>query len=100
MADCRVVNKSMVDTVERISQISDDYKRDGEDFMTALNEAISPMEGETKDALNKFFGEKVQPFLTQDVPEAIKSTSKLLEGNRTSFISVDSQIAESINSGS
>ena len=63
MADCRVVNESMVKAVGRISQISGNYKRDGEAFMTALNEAISPMEGETKDALQAFFKDKLNQFL-------------------------------------
>lgn len=99
MADCRIVNASVADAVGKISEISEAYKRDGEAFMTALNEAISTMEGETKDALNKFFNEKVQPFITQGVPDAVKSTSDLLEANRSSFEKVDSEIASSINGG-
>ncbi len=107
MADCRIVNASVESAVGAIGGkeegnfegVAQKYYNDGAAFMAALDEAISPMEGETKDALSKFFNEKVRPFITEGVPNAVKSTALLLEGNRTSFIDVDSKIAESINSG-
>ena len=99
MADCRIVNASVENAVSEIIKISKQYKTDGDAFMAALNEAISPMEGETKDAFNNFFSKMVQPFITEGVPKAVESTSTLLDENRKNFINVDSQIAESINSG-
>lgn len=107
MADCRIVNESVANAVEAIggkeegsmAGIALQYKNDGEAFMEALNNAISPMEGETKDALQSFFKDKVQPFITEGVPNAVKSTALLLEANRKNFEDVDKQIADSINGG-
>lgn len=75
------------------------YKNDGDAFMEALNNAISTMEGEAKDALEAFFRDKVQPFITEGVPNAVKSTAMLLEANRKNFEDVDRKIAESISGG-
>lgn len=107
MADCRIVNESVANAVDAIggkdegslAGIALQYKNDGEAFMEALNNAISPMEGETKDALQSFFKDKVQPFITEGVPNAVKSTAMLLEANRKNFEDVDKQIADSINGG-
>lgn len=99
MADCRIVNAGVVSSVGKINEIGQSYKTYGEAFMEALNSAISPMEGETKDALQAFFKDKVQPFITEGVPNAVESTSQLLEANRKNFEDVDKQIADSINSG-
>lgn len=107
MADCRIVNDSVVNAVDTIggkeegslAGIALQYKNDGEAFMDALNSAISPMEGETKDALQAFFKDKVQPFITEGVPNAVKSTAMLLEANRKNFEDVDKKIASSISGG-
>lgn len=104
MADCRIVNDSVKNAVniiggegEGMGGLALSYKNDGEAFMTALNNAISSMQGETKDALQKFFNDKVQPFITEGVPNAVKSTAMLLEGNRKNFEDVDKQIAQNIS---
>lgn len=107
MADCKIVNQSMTDAVNTIGGSAEgsmegialSYKNDGEAFMEALNNAISTMEGEAKDALEAFFKEKVQPFVTEGVPNAVKSTAMLLEANRKNFEDVDRQLADSISGG-
>lgn len=106
MADCRIVDQSITDAVNTIGGSAEgslegialSYKNDGEAFMEALNAAISTMEGETKDALEAFFKNKVQPFITEGVPNAVKSAAMLLEANRKNFEDIDRNIAESINS--
>jgi phi13 family phage major tail protein len=55
------------------------------------------MEGETKDAMQKFFDDSVAPFVTKDLPDAIQGLSDLLEANRSNFEEVDKQIADSIS---
>lgn len=96
MADCRIVNASVVSAVNNIKEISNSYKADGQAFIDALTNAISAMEGETKDALQKFFTTDVQKFVTEDLPSAINGMSELLEANRQNFVDVDLQIANSI----
>ena len=106
MADCRIVDQSITDAVNTIGGSAEgslegialSYKNDGEAFMEALNAVISTMEGETKDALEAFFKNKVQPFITEGVPNAVKSAAMLLEANRKNFEDIDRNIAESINS--
>lgn len=107
MADCRIVNQNVLDAVETIGGsgegalggIAASYKNAGDEFIQALKTAISSMEGETKDALMTFFTEKVEPFVTEDLPNAVKSAAILLEANRKNFEDVDRQISESINGG-
>lgn len=96
MADCRIVNAGVVTAVNNIKEISNSYKTDGQAFIDALTSAISAMEGETKDALQKFFTMDVQKFVTEDLPNAINGMSELLEANRKNFEDVDLQIANSI----
>lgn len=97
MADCRIVNASVVTAVSNIKDISNSYRTDGQAFIEALINAIAPMEGETKDALQKFFTTDVQKFITEDLPDAINGMSELLEANRQNFEDVDLQIASSIS---
>lgn len=97
MADCRIVNASVVSAVNNIKEISNSYKTDGQAFIDALTNAISAMEGETKDALQKFFTTDVQKFVTEDLPSAIDGMSELLEANRKNFEDIDLQIANSIS---
>lgn len=96
MADCRIVNASVVQAVQNIKSISNEYKSAGENFMAALTAAISEMEGETKDSLQNFFNTDVQKFVVEDLPAAINGMSQLLEANRGNFEQVDKQIADSI----
>lgn len=96
MADCRIVNAGVVTAVNNIKEISNSYKTDGQAFIEALTSAISAMEGETKDALQKFFTTDVQKFVTEDLPNAINGMSELLEANRKNFEDIDLQIANSI----
>lgn len=107
MADCKIVNESVKSAIENIggstqgalTGIAKAYKDAGDAFIEALNAAISTMEGETKDALQNFFQKDVQPFVTEDLPNAINSMSVLLEANRQNFEEVDRNIAESISGG-
>ena len=96
MADFRIVNACVVTAVNNIKEISNSYKTDGQAFIDALTSAISAMEGETKDALQKFFTTDVQKFVTEDLPNAINGMSEMLEANRKNFEDVDLQIANSI----
>ncbi len=107
MADCKIVNDSVKTAINNIggSQqgalegIAKSYKEAGDTFIEALKTAIAEMEGETKDALQKFFTTDVQQFVTQDLPNSINSMSVLLEANRKNFEDVDRKIAESISGG-
>ena len=107
MADCKIVNESVKNAINNIggdtqgdlTGIAKAYKDAGDEFIEALKTAIAPMEGETKDALLKFFTTDVQQFVTVDLPNAINSMSVLLEANRKNFEDVDRQIAESISGG-
>ena len=99
MADCRIVNQAVVTSVANITDISNAYKSDGQAFIDALTTAISAMEGETKDALQKFFTTDVQKFVAEDLPGAINGMAELLDANRQNFEDVDRQIAASISGG-
>lgn len=99
MADCRIVNEGVAASVKNIEEISNSYRSDGQAFIDALTSAISAMEGETKDALQKFFTTDVQKFVTEDIPTALQGMAELLEANRQNFEDVDRQIAESISGG-
>lgn len=97
MAGCRIVNASVEAAVQAVQKSSDDYRTAGEEFVKALNGAISEMEGETKDALKKFIDTDVNQFVATDLPDAVKGMSELLEANRTNFVDVDQQISNSIS---
>lgn len=99
MADCRIVNANAVNAVGEIKTISDSYKSNGQDFVDAIKNAIAPMEGEAKDALDKFFSSVVHDFVVEQLPSAIEGMSNLLEQNRQNFEDVDKQLAESISGG-
>lgn len=107
MADCKIVNASVVNAVSaiggadqgKLEGIALQYKEAGETLMKDLKAAISEMEGETKDALKIFFEGDVQKFVVEDLPSAINGLSVLLEANRSNFEDVDKKIAESINGG-
>ena len=105
MADCKIVNESVKTAIQNIggdtqgslTGIAKSYKDAGDAFIEALKAAISAMEGETKDALLKFFTTDVQKFVTEDLPNLINAMSVLLEANRKNFEEVDLKIAESIS---
>lgn len=96
MASCRIVNASVAQAVTTIADISGKYKIAGEEFVKALNGAISEMEGAAKDALKNFIDTDVNQFVAEQLPTAIDNMSKLLEGNRDNFEKVDTQLAASI----
>lgn len=97
MASCRIVNASVVQAVSDIKGYSDAYKTAGDNFIEAFNTAIAEMEGETKDALKKFLDGDVKTFVAENLPDAVKGMSDLLEANRSNFEKVDKQIADNIN---
>ena len=107
MADCRIVNASVVNAINAIGGanqgqlegIALKYQTAGTELMDALAAAIAEMEGETKDALKTFFDSDVKQFVVEDLPSAINGLSVLLEANRTNFVDVDKKIAESISGG-
>lgn len=97
MAGCRIVNASVVQARDAVKKSSDDYRIAGEQFIEALNNAIAEMEGDAKDAFKKFIDTDVNQFVALDIPDAINGMSELLEANRTNFVDVDKQIADSIS---
>jgi len=96
MADCRIVNAGVVTAIGEFETISQSYKSDGQDFVDAITNAISAMEGEAKDALQKFFTTDVKEFVVESLPAAVMGMHDLLEANRKNFEEVDKQLAESI----
>lgn len=97
MAGCRIVNSAMTESVNKINQISANYKTLGENFIQDLNSAIAEMEGETKDALKHFIDTDVKDFVETGLPEAVSGMGQLLEANRSNFEDIDRQIAASIS---
>jgi len=99
MAGCRIVNSAVETAVSSIKTISGTYKTNGESFIQNLTSAIAEMEGETKDALSLFIKNNVKDFVETGIPDAVDGMSQLLEANRTNFVDVDKQIADSISGG-
>ena len=97
MAGCRIVNDAVATSVENIKDISTQYKTLGTNFITDLNNAIAEMEGEAKDALQNFINTHVKTFVEESLPSAVEGMSTLLEANRSNFVEVDQQIADSIS---
>lgn len=105
MADCKIINGRIIAAIERIggseqgqlSGIAKEYEIAGITLINALNVAIADMEGDTKNALQKFFDKDVAQFVTTDLPAAINGLSMLLEESRRNFENVDKQIAASIS---
>ena len=97
MAGCRIVNASVIAAVEAIEASADNYKTAGEEFIAAIKRAIADMEGAAKDALLNFIETDVNSFVATDLPAAVKGMSELLEANRSNFVEVDSQLADSIS---
>ncbi len=99
MAACRIVNAAVESAVGEIRTCSTDYKTAASDFSSAFKSAIAEMEGAAKDALDEFFKVKVEPFITNDLPDAVTGMADLLEANRSNFQDIDQQIADSIANG-
>ncbi len=97
MAGCRIVNSAIASAVSNINTMSTNYKTNGENFILSLNSAIAEMEGATKDALDDFITKTVKEYVEVSVPDALSGMSQLLEANRTNFVDVDKQIADSIS---
>ncbi len=105
MADCKLVNASVVTAISNIGGsesghlmgIAKRYETAGIVLMEALNAAIADMEGETKTALKRFFDADIKNYVVDDLPAAINGLSVLLEANRVNFVDVDKRIAESIS---
>ena len=98
MADCKVVIASMDSAASTFESLSGSASTAGNNFVSAFNAAIGPMEGETKDALAKFFKNKYEELVTKSIPEAIKGMKTLLDSNKQNFIDTDKALADSISS--
>lgn len=97
MAGCRIVNAGVEAAVKDILSCSQNYRKAGEELVAELKNAISEMEGETKDSLLSYIEKDVNTFVATDLPDAVKGMSELLEVNRTNFEKVDKQISDSIS---
>ena len=87
----------MATSVADIKDISTQYQTLGTNFIKDLNNAIAEMEGEAKDALQNFINTDVKTFGEESLPSAVEGMSTLLEANRSNFVEVDQQIADSIS---
>jgi uncharacterized protein YukE len=96
MAACRIVNAGVSTAIQDIAKIGKSYETAGTEFITNLKNAISEMEGATKDALLAFIEGDVNNFTVEGIPSALEGMSKLLEENRKNFEEVDAQIASNI----
>lgn len=99
MADCKIVNASVVDAVTKINEISASYKTAGEELVNQITAALAEMEGASKDAFKQYLDTNIKTFVETDIPEAITGMANVLELNRTNFEKVDAKIAASITSG-
>jgi len=86
MAGCRIVNQGMLDAISEIQRIAGEYETVADEFISSLNNAISEMEGETKDALYELINSKVKTLyiriyrLRSEVwPSCLKPTDKTLK---------------------
>lgn len=102
MADCKIVNENVKTAVDNINTLAGEYAEAGTAFETAFKNALSEMEGDSKDAMIELFDNSYKTFVTSDtegLPAMIKGMASLLEGNRKNFEDVDDQIAQSIRNG-
>ena len=96
MASCRVVKASMDQSVANLKGYAGQYEEAATTFVSAFKAAIDGMEGDAKDALLEFFTDKIEGFVTTDLPGAVNGMASLLEANAQNFDDVDAQIAASI----
>lgn len=102
MADCKIVNESVKTAVENMNSLAEKYAEAGTTFETAFKAAIADMEGDVKDAMLELFDNSYKTYVTDlenGLPAMIKGLAALLEGNRSNFETVDTQIADSIRNG-
>ena len=102
MADCKIVNQKVIDTVTNIKGFAKEYGDAGTAFETAFTKAIEDMQGDAKDAMLDLFNNSYKDFVTsfeKGLPAMIEGLADLLEGNRSNFENVDNQIAQSIRDG-
>ena len=91
--DCKIVNSALASSVEKINGIAGKYAQAGANFETAFKNAISTMEGDTKDALVEIFDKKYKEFVNTQISDMITGLATLLNSNRENFEQVDEQIA-------
>lgn len=96
MAGCRIVNGAVEGAVSDIAAKATEYNTAGADFITKFESAIADMEGDAKDALVEFMNANVKELVQTNIGEMVQGMSDLLETNRTNFVDVDKQIADSI----
>lgn len=99
MAACRIVNEEVKKAVDELAGYANEYKTAGDNLVNAFTAAIAEMEGASKDALLEFFNKQAAQLVKENVPEAVKTMSTLLEANRSNFEDIDQKIAQSISSG-
>ncbi len=97
MAGCRIVNQGVLDAISDIEKSKTSYEEAGQTLITSLTNAISEMEGATKDALQTLIDGDIKTFVETDLPSAIEGMATLLEANRQNFEDVDQQIASNIS---
>ena len=82
MADCKIVNEKVANTVSTIQKLATEYAQAGTDFETAFMSAISEMEGDSKDAMVDLFNKSYKDFVTSmesGLPAMINGLASLLE---------------------
>jgi len=98
--DCMIKNAEVKDAANTIkTTIKDEFATAGTTFITAFNNAIADMKGESKDALEEFFQNSYVDLVSSEdkgIPAMVKGFGDLIDSNRTQFASVDHSIAESI----
>lgn len=99
MAACRIVYQPVTQAIEAIGTSAKNYRTAGDSFVSAFNSAIAGMEGAAKDALETFFKNNIQPFVTDSLPSTVEGMQTLLQSNLDNFVEVDQQLANSISGG-
>ena len=98
--DCMIKNAEVKDAANTIkTTIKEEFATAGTTFITAFNNAIADMKGESKDALEEFFQNSYVDLVSSEdkgIPAMVKGFGELIDSNRTQFASVDHSIAESI----
>ncbi|HCJ41282.1 hypothetical protein [uncultured Ruminococcus sp.] len=98
--DCMIKNAEVKDAANTIkTTIKEEFATAGTTFITAFNNAIADMKGESKDALEEFFQNSYVDLVSSEdkgIPAMVKGFGDLIDSNRTQFASVDHSIAESI----
>ena len=77
-----VKNDSLLTAKQQLDTAKTAYDEAGTTFVAALKAAIDPMQGDTRDAIDEFIKDTLEPFIIQSVPSAVEGCSSLLEGNK------------------